>query len=134
MEEADASVNDGGLDDDVRLHPEKLAFYDVIEFLRSQGALGEHQNRRRKRHGIDNPDDRFMRDFFSLHARCGEDECAEDRESQGIEVQRCEVFADFVSQKNTYNGAERGNLGECEIDKNNFACYDVYAEIYMDAG
>ena len=83
--------------------------------------------------GVDDPDDRLLRDAcLAMHAGEGEDCRSDDRESERPEVAHAAM--EVVARQERHCRAQRGDLREGEVDEDDPALDDVDAEVCVNAG
>ena len=95
------------------------------------GAVGEQHGARRG-YRVDDTDDGFLRDVPTSRPRQGQDQRADEgrEESDGVRLPRVHVVAD----EERGGRAQRGDLGQGDIDEDDLTGQNVDAEVGVDPG
>jgi hypothetical protein len=92
----------------------------------------DQQDRGRRRHHVDDADQRLLRHARRPRPRAGEQHRGEQREGERIAVGRDPLRR--MAEHERGGRAERRDLRQREIDEDHFARQHLDAEIRMDAG
>ena len=92
----------------------------------------DDEHRRRGGDGVDDPDDRLLRDRCPSRAAHGEQRGAAEREEQRVPVRGAAL--DRVSGQERDRDAERRDLREGQVDEDHAARQHVQTEIDVDSG
>ena len=133
MEQTDGAVQGGGLADFLPRDRENIADQHVLQMFALRRGLAHGEDRRRRCHGVADPDDRLLRNPRVFHSEGREDQCAEEGEYEADPVDDRRVRVAMRDRHEDRDGrAERGDLCEREVDENDPSLDDVYAEVCMN--
>src|SRR5216684_1281709 len=132
VKEADAAVEQSGLD---HLGPgdgENVADEHVFEMLGLAGGFAHQENGHGGGHGVSDADEGFLGDMAAAGARKRENGGAEKRESKADPVSAAAVR--IHPGDNGDDGAQRGDLRKGKVHENDASLDDMHSKIGMDAG
>jgi hypothetical protein len=106
------------------------AHQQLLDVLRALRRAVDHEHRERRRDGIDDADDRFLRHARLARARPREERGAADRERERVVVG---AFArGRVPRKDRDREPECGHLGEREVDEDHAPREHVKPQVNVD--
>ena len=113
-------------------HGEDRADQQLLDALGALRRAIHHEHGERGRDRVDDADDRLLRERTLPHGRHREEQAAADGERQRVPVGG--GAARRVTGQQRDRDAERGDLGQREVDEDHAAREHVQAEVGVDAG
>ena len=132
VERADGGVEAGEGGDVAGRDRQDAAHQELLDVLAPLRGPVDDEDGDRRRHRVHDPDDRLLGDRPPVDAAQGEERGAAHREGQGVPVGR--LALDGVPGQHRRRDAERGHLGQREVDEDDPPGQHVEPQVDVDAG